>query len=54
MLAVSTTTPLPAGTAPNRVVSASYMRTSHSASGSSVGQPGEAASSGRCVNRFYS
>ena len=45
--AVSLTTPLPASALPNRVVSASYMRTSYSANGSSAGQPAEVASSGR-------
>lgn len=47
--AASLTTPLPASASPNRASSASFMRTSYSASGSSVGQPGEAASSGRWI-----
>ena len=50
--AVSMTSPLPASSSPSKVMSASYMRTSQSASGSSVDPIPEAASSGRLVTKL--
>ncbi|CAK0786809.1 hypothetical protein CVIRNUC_010023 [Coccomyxa viridis] len=51
---VSATTPLAASASPSRVLSASYVRTSYSASGSSMGQPGEAASSSSSSSKWRS
>ncbi|CAL5222212.1 g4544 [Coccomyxa viridis] len=53
-LPVSGSTPLPANASPSKVMSASYMRTSYSASGSSVGPTAEAASSGSGSSKWRS